>query len=585
MWSDAESKVDYLNFSEIAESIADIVCEPELLPISIGVFGNWGAGKSTILNLTKQAIENRELEQKQKFIHINFDAWLFQGYDDARASILETISDRLLEEVKENESLSKKVKNFIKRINILRVLGSTADIGATLSGFPTFGAIGYLIGRINAGLDLQDLTETDKKNIKASVGEFSKMIKPSEDKSPPQEIAEFRKEYSELIDEIGRPIIVYIDNLDRCTPINAIQTLEAIRLFLFMPDTAFVIATDEDMVRAAVKEYHKGSTPTHHTDYLDKLIQVPVNVPKPGVLETRSYLFMLLVTDFLNDKQVIDNIRGKICTSLQESWKQKPIKVEDLINSVSKKEDKEQLRSVLNTADYMASLLAKSSNIMGNPRIIKRLLNTVSMRKKVADRRGMGLDESIIMKLAIFERCLSDEESKYLYHLIDEEKGKPNILSQLESQEQINDKNWGKWTDGDTKKFIKEWATLKPFLSGIDLRGAAYLSRETLPLSYIGESLSYEAKQLVDALLLVKRKANGMSDQIKTVSRREYILIMQEILNELRSINDWKNKPTGFAGAEMLAELDVSCNSLFLSFLREQPSSAWLDNTIKRLDK
>ena len=82
MWSDAESKVDYLNFSEIAESIADIVCEPELLPISVGVFGNWGAEKSTILNLTKQVIEDRERGNDKKSIHIDFDAWLFQGYDD-----------------------------------------------------------------------------------------------------------------------------------------------------------------------------------------------------------------------------------------------------------------------------------------------------------------------------------------------------------------------------------------------------------------------------------------------------------------------------------------------------------------------
>lgn len=585
MWSDAESKVDYLNFSEIAESIADIVCEPELLPISIGVFGNWGAGKSTILNLTKQTIESRELEYEKKFIHVTFDAWLFQGYDDARTSILETISEHLLKEVNNDKSLLDKVKAFSKRINILRALGSTADVGATLMGLPTFGAIGYLAGRINSGMDLKSLSDEDKGQLKASVGEISQMIKPAERKSPPQEIMAFREEYSSLLEEIGRPMIVYIDNLDRCKPIDAIQTLEAIRLFLFMPNTAFIIATDEDMVRAAVKEYHKGSTPTHHADYLDKLIQVPVNVPKPGVLETRSYLFMLLATHELKDPDIIESIQEKIESSLQLSWKNDPVKVEHLLVEIQNETEKNRLRAVLNTADYMASLLAKSSNIMGNPRIIKRLLNTVSMRKKVADRRGMGLDESIIMKLAIFERCLSDEESKYLYHLIDEEKGKPSILSQLESQEQINDKNWGKWTDGDTKKFIKEWAALKPFLSGIDLRGAAYLSRETLPLSYIGESLSYEAKQLVDALLLVKRKANGMSDQIKTVSRREYILIMQEILNELRSINDWKNKPTGFAGAEMLAELDASCNSLFLSFLREQPSSAWLDNTIKRLDK
>ncbi len=55
MWSDKESKIDFLNFNEIAESIKDLITEKELMPISIGVFGDWGAGKSTILELTAKS--------------------------------------------------------------------------------------------------------------------------------------------------------------------------------------------------------------------------------------------------------------------------------------------------------------------------------------------------------------------------------------------------------------------------------------------------------------------------------------------------------------------------------------------------
>ena len=65
MWSDSESKIDYLNFSEIGESITDIIVTPELLPISIGVFGDWGAGKSTILELTKATIETENTKLLQ----------------------------------------------------------------------------------------------------------------------------------------------------------------------------------------------------------------------------------------------------------------------------------------------------------------------------------------------------------------------------------------------------------------------------------------------------------------------------------------------------------------------------------------
>lgn len=587
MWSDAESKVDYLNFFEIAESIGDIICEPKLLPISIGIFGSWGAGKSTILNLIQQVIEARNTEQKNKFIHINFDAWLFQGYDDARASILEIISDQILKEVKDNASLSQKVKNFAKRINIIRGLAITTDVSLSLvAGWPTFGAVSLLINQLNKGKNIQDIL-ADKQDILKAAAEITKLIKPETNNNPPQEILKFRAEYQELIKEINRPIIIYIDNLDRCTPINAIQTLEAIRLFLFMPNTAFVIATDEDMVRAAVKEYHKGSTPTHHTDYLDKLIQVPVYVPKPGVLETRSYLFMLLVTYFLKENtEIIGNIQKKIKQSLQLSWKEDPVKIEDLLNEISNENQKNKLRTLLSTVDNMSSLLANSSKIMGNPRIIKRLLNVISMRKKVADRRKMGLDESIIMKLAIFERCLDNVETKYLYHLIDKENGKPHIFSQLEKEnDSEEDIEWGEWKDENTQKFIKEWVTLEPFLSDIDLRGAAYLSRETLPISYKSKALSSDAKKLVNALMMSNQKTQKMYDLIDKVSKEEYQKCMKEIIYKLSLISNWETRPKGFDGAEILAEKDDACKILFLDFLNKQPLSSWLKLKIERLNK
>ena len=55
-----------------------------MLPISIGVFGSWGTGKSTILNLIEQKLQ----AEKKDYILIKFDAWLYQGFDDARAALM-----------------------------------------------------------------------------------------------------------------------------------------------------------------------------------------------------------------------------------------------------------------------------------------------------------------------------------------------------------------------------------------------------------------------------------------------------------------------------------------------------------------
>ena len=88
-------------------------------------------------------------------------------------------------------------------------------------------------------------------------------------------------------------LIVFIDNLDRCLPPQVIHTLEALRLFLFMGNSAFCIAADEDIIRDSVKKHFDGMEGDHVRDYLDKLIQVPVRIPRAGVPEVVSYLLVL----------------------------------------------------------------------------------------------------------------------------------------------------------------------------------------------------------------------------------------------------------------------------------------------------
>ena len=62
MWADADTNVDYLNFSEVAELVAELIASRRLLPLSLGVFGSWGTGKSSILRLIEAELgaENSE---------------------------------------------------------------------------------------------------------------------------------------------------------------------------------------------------------------------------------------------------------------------------------------------------------------------------------------------------------------------------------------------------------------------------------------------------------------------------------------------------------------------------------------------
>jgi predicted KAP-like P-loop ATPase len=583
MWSDKESNIDFLNFNETAESIKDLITEKELMPISIGVFGDWGAGKSTILELTKNALEQDE----EEYIQVHFDAWTFQGYDDAKAALLETIASTLVKKAADDKNLSEKAKEFAGRIDKIRLMGLLMDGGAALAGIPTMGGIQKIMGLFSGGDD-GELDGGDVKGALDGAKDVAKknkdLIKDKKSFSPPKEIKEFRKAYSDLLKEFDKPLIVYVDNLDRCSPFNAISTLEAIRLFLFLPNTAFVIAADEDMIRLAVPEYHKGASQRHQTDYLDKLIQIPVHVPRPGVLEIRAYLMMLTAQDHGVTDAQLETIRCALEESLRLSWKQPQITVDELLQDHSIEKHSE-LRSKFVVAEQLAPLLAESTNINGNPRIVKRLLNQVKMRKKTAHRRGMQLDEKTITKLVIFERCLGTQATNKLYELIDKENGYPKVLADLENSEVEFDeiKLPEEWKLD--LAFIDKWSKLPPMFTEMDLTPAAYLSRESIPMGAVNAVMSGAAQKLVEELMKQKVRVSGVnSTAITTTPKEEYMSVMDGLIENFKLIGDWTERPTGIYGAVLLAKQDDKCCLSLLTFLKSLPRQRWLNPILKELE-
>ncbi|MCI5212132.1 MAG: KAP family P-loop domain protein, partial [Candidatus Electrothrix sp. ATG2] len=229
MWSDTESEKDYLNFGEVSELTIDILTSKGMLPVSIGVFGNWGAGKSSLLKLIEKQLEDKQ----QEWIVVKFDAWLYQGYDDARAALLEIIAKKLTKVAEGDDGLKEKTKNLLGRIDKLRVFGLAAEGAALLAGIPTWGILSRSINAFGDASDgIQD--QKEQKNLSKTSEQAKKqvtaLIKPEDKKSPSQQIDAFRDEYEKILEKIGKPLVVIIDNLDRCLPSNAIHTLEAIRL-------------------------------------------------------------------------------------------------------------------------------------------------------------------------------------------------------------------------------------------------------------------------------------------------------------------------------------------------------------------
>lgn len=108
MWTDNITDKDFLGFDVHANLIKELIADKKMLPVTIGLFGDWGSGKSSILEVLKN-----ELEKEEKTACLYFNGWVFEGYDDAKAALLETI----LKELEDEKKFGPGLKDEIKSVN------------------------------------------------------------------------------------------------------------------------------------------------------------------------------------------------------------------------------------------------------------------------------------------------------------------------------------------------------------------------------------------------------------------------------------------------------------------------------------
>ena len=131
MWSDRESELDLLNVQHLVAAVEATVRADHLLPVTVGVFGDWGSGKSTVMNLARET-----LDKDEEILCVHFNGWLFEGYEDAKAAILGTILDRVSEKEGLGEEAKKVIGELVKRVNWFRLAGLVGSAAMMAQGLP-----------------------------------------------------------------------------------------------------------------------------------------------------------------------------------------------------------------------------------------------------------------------------------------------------------------------------------------------------------------------------------------------------------------------------------------------------------------
>lgn len=539
MWNDVEAKTDLLNFSHVAKAAAQLIQDAGGEPLTIGVSGNWGTGKSSLVKMIGAELKAKAGDDK--YIFLEFNAWLYQGYDDARQALLDAVGDKLVSVAESRKTAVDQAWGFVKRIKLLRIGRMLAPVGIqALVGGTLGGPIGALVGAVSGMVQAGVVVSEDFEKVKTAYGELqpelASLLKEKSEQSLPKEIETLRNAFTELLKTLDVTLVVLVDDLDRCLPDTAIDTLEAMRLLLHVERTSFIIAADEGMIRSAVRSHFRDSEISNElvTSYFDKLIQIPLQVPRLGVTEVKAYLVLLLADRARRQGHISDitmnEAQQKVLELASSGWTGLSAKdIHAAFGTEASKVTKE-----IDLADQLAPILAGAEQIAGNPRLIKRFLNNLLIRESIAKSQNISIGFPELVKLQLFERCANSAGFEHLAKAVAaNDEGKVKFLADLEDAA----KKGEAWTAPAQwpQPFYEQWVKLAPPLGEVDLRPLMHLSRDRKFAIAAYDELSQEAQKMLEALLGATTIIPALIDQIKALGENEGERILNRLARKART--------------------------------------------------
>ena len=526
MWSDNETTEDLLGFQVHADLIRSIVIDPKMLPVTIGIFGDWGSGKTSVMRMLQKAFDfnnygegSEEQAKYEKVACLYFNGWLFEGYDDAKSAILSSILLQLGEHKRFGPKIRDKVASLLKSVNYMRLarLGLQSVALPALTAYISGGAslVPGLVGMVGSFLKKEDKSEdinsketaTDEKENEEK-NDWEKLIEADKTPAGPLDVRTFRDQFSELIADCDiDSLVVLIDDLDRCSPERIIDNLEAIKLFLNVEQTAFIIGADPRIVRHAITTQYKPSEVQEQDnqeengdrlvlDYLEKLIQIPYHLPRLSPAEVETYMVLLFC---LRDLEKEDAERCLTAFgSLRTQDRYSVFGYTNVKAALGEQEVPGPLSQSLTFCATSAPLITEG--LKGNPRQVKRFLNAFILRKQLAEVAKLEhIRDDVLVKLMVLEYG-HPKQYRQLYEWQTAAGGFPEEIQDLESSilssnEGIDNEEYPK-KEKDTQdirgwetSFMQKWIAMEPSLSDVDLRDYFWISRDRLQSTFSGISM------------------------------------------------------------------------------------------------
>lgn len=538
MWSDNETTQDLLGYQVHADLLRKIILNDAMLPISIGVFGNWGSGKSSLMLLLQQSLHEWEESHQNEhsiILQVYFNSWQFESYDSTKLTMIESILEALDKDINTRKDVFERADDLLARINFLKVgvfILKKAYDNLTpdwmKKWLPKKDDIDKITGKDKYNNLLEDVTK----------GNTSKFI------------ATFRELFEDLVNDMGyKAVIVYVDDLDRCDPKRIIGCLEAVKLFVNVKKTAFVIGADERIIEYAISQHYpiqmkKEDISSPFSDYLEKLIQLPYKLPRLSDNEQETYITLLLCKNHLNEIH-FNQIHQKYL-EFRKTDKHSKYNIDDIKANIPENQNID-----FYAVEYRLPIVPIIKQFLnGNPRQLKRFLNTLYVRQELAEVAGFrDIRPDVLTKIMVLEyNTLYNSRFEELYKLQNENGG----VLPLEDVEQEAKTEGGiqnpQWKDNWSSDYLKQWLSSEPSLKDINLQNYFWVARDALknekPIASLVTSKVMLLFQRLCTLQTIVTMKRGLPGIINACDDSEKDMIIHLINDNLRkdpkSENCWR---------------------------------------------
>ena len=304
--NDKEAEIDQLGISDYVEACAKFIMTCET-PVTVAIQGGWGTGKSSFMNMMKKELEGNAIGGKEA-VMINFNTWQYSRIENERLFL--PLLSTLIDEIDSKNNKSQDYVNYFinpddpskdTKKSLFKWFGSTAVLaGGALAG--QAGSAVVLFGQ------LVNLFANRKSDDAQNTADQNEQTNINEQKDNSENLQTYYKEMVEvrklLQDRIyyltGRKkikngelkdagdakkrLIVFVDDLDRLRPVDAVSLLEDMKNFMDCEETVFVLALDHSLVQRGVKEKYRESIDDSFDDeyarkFFEKIVQVPFYLP------------------------------------------------------------------------------------------------------------------------------------------------------------------------------------------------------------------------------------------------------------------------------------------------------------------